>query len=864
MLIIENIGLSVTSRPKVYDNVMLTWTNSLRTMEHLVSGVAQRVQIPEALLGLSSWHVYPDMIVLSKDTISIQQNDKLIQKGGVVTLGMRSSNTENDVGIMWTMSLAHLRSYGKPIQSAKSVGPGSSRVPFFRIVQVALGSAISQWGNNNADFHKVCNLLISLDKRRDRDLQCFGGVESQLKEFENRALEQTPPDSGEQSEWCKLFADQARSFQSAKEAEKQEFLRYVGLGKRLGVKFLAESHKHPEPVFGLSSIADLLSLLDINGQIEVLRHISATYQTQFDAKHSLIVYNPISDQKDCLSVEYATLLPYQYGDSDLGGHRRWLGPTSRPASHPRDGYGGVHAAESRSHNTISPQKLFSTRKRGRDHETLEDLMNYEPSIKRSIFLMETTSEPCGLLGYQEISWEREPFFHPLTKLEEPQPLFGWYASKNRPNFNILKKFAEDHTGKLGVKELTHGWQMGATPHQFFGGHYERILGSDSVAVYQSTYIENKSYAKGPLERRPIDWLPIDYIQGILDSELPCNLAVLKHFWRAGSSTSGYAAYFNSLAALSRASTLYSTLPEADVQLEVVRKCLSEAKWVQSVDGTSWSSNQYITIPRVKRSIAFACISLFDTGNVDLSPADFDDVLGLSSPGTLYVSEVLLNDPGRPDDSKIRCLIGNIGRPGLALLRTPLDPMFREAELEFWHLVNRNEFDGHLENNFRATSLQLTLTGSETPIDISRQAFRDSEVFYAEARISAHDHGDWIGDINVLNVNALGINHDHTLSEWLLPRTMPDLCSHDENQRQDFKSFGPVVSIDSWWEYLDAPSQRLSIVRAKGNYIARLAIAAAQRQRRGLTILTRGIMCWACVSQLASVMELDTERTIVIC
>ncbi|KAL9073025.1 MAG: hypothetical protein Q9157_004898 [Trypethelium eluteriae] len=470
--------------------------------------------------------------------------------------------------------------------------------------------------------------------------------------------------------------------------------------------------------------------------------------------------------------------------------------------------------------------------------------------------METTGEPCGFLGYQEIVWEKEAHI-PLRIPPEPessQPRLHWNSFLSKPDFDILKQCAKSHTGKLGTEELILGWQMGARSHQFSNVSFRPILVSDSVAAYQSIHAENKCNIK----------LPINYIQSILDLESHRPLAVLEHFWRMVFDEYGYAKhYFESLMALSRTSTLYSTMAEADVRLEVVKKCLAQTKWVRFFKRGNVSSRQHFTAPRLKRSVDFACISLFDTGNVDLDPTDFDDVLALSSPGSLYVSEMLLNDPGQPDDSKIRCLIGNIGRPSLALLRSPLGPMFSEAEIESWHLVNHNEFDERLEDNFRSTSLQLTLTGSEIPIDLSRQAFRDSEVFYVEAKISAHDHGKWIGDINILSVNESGAGQDHTLSEWLLPRIISHPYNHAHDQKQNFKSFGPMVSINSWWEYLDAP-QSPSIVRAKGNYIARLAIAAAQRQKGKNTILAKNAVCWACVSDLANRMKFDKESTMIIC
>ncbi|KAI9658356.1 MAG: hypothetical protein M1821_002489 [Bathelium mastoideum] len=901
-LIIENIGLSIPSRPQVYDSVMLTWRKSLSTMEHLVSGVAQRVQTPEALLGLSSWHIYPDLIVLGADTIFVEQDDTLVQKGGVVTLGMRSANSENDVGIMWTMSLARLRFYGKPTLSTRSINPSSSRVPFFRILQVALGSAISCWGESNSDFKKVCHLLFSLDKLCDRDLQHFYHAipDSPEQAFHSNDVTQAPADSVEEVGWCKLFANQARSFLSAKEGESEEFLRYVRLGKRLdanfGADFLAASCNHPQPVFGLSSISDLLDLLDTEDQIKVLREIVTTFETQFDPRNCLIVYSPVSDQDEESGDspnEYATLFPQQYAEFNLQGHRRWLRPKN-------------------------PHKLFPTKKRDRDYELLEEGFNDEPAIKRSIFLMETTGEPCGFLDFQEIVWEKEATITPATKLPSSKLLLRWTTFDQKPDFEILKQCAQGITSKVGTEKIMYGWQIGVSSHQFFDKRFLQVLRSGSVAVYQSTHSAKACDTK----------LSIDYIQKILDSDLPRPLSVLGYLWRAGSITRERSqAYFKSLMALNRAAVLYNTLPEVDVELEVVRKCLASTNWSQpiltqfdtddpltqyDIDGssppfgmyppedTAYSILPYGDIeqplmpiarhddywltqdpllprhkqslpPRHKQSLSpcrktqadFACISFFDTGNVDLNPAHFDDILAISTPGSLYVSEVLLNDPAKPDDSKIRCLIGNIGRPGLALLRPPFGPMFREAEIESWRLVNHNAFDNRLEDNFRATSLQLTLTGSETPIDISRQSLRDTEVFYAEATISAHDHGIWIGDINVLKVNTDWKQQRPALSEWLLPRTISHVCNHEDGQKQDFTSFGPVVSIDSWFEYLDAP-QSPSIVRAKGNYIARLAIAAAQRQRGGNTILVKDAVCWFCVARLAHEMNMEVDSTMIIC
>ncbi|OCL01881.1 hypothetical protein AOQ84DRAFT_425212 [Glonium stellatum] len=64
MLIVGNIGLPIPSHPRVYESVPEVWTRATIVVDKLVSGVAQRVEDPEVLVGLSAWHLDPDMACL--------------------------------------------------------------------------------------------------------------------------------------------------------------------------------------------------------------------------------------------------------------------------------------------------------------------------------------------------------------------------------------------------------------------------------------------------------------------------------------------------------------------------------------------------------------------------------------------------------------------------------------------------------------------------------------------------------------------------------------------------------------------------------------------------------------------------------
>lgn len=64
MLILSSLdGLAVSSMPSTYRSVIDAWVTALQGMENLLRGTSQGVSSGGLLLALSSWHLYPDMIV---------------------------------------------------------------------------------------------------------------------------------------------------------------------------------------------------------------------------------------------------------------------------------------------------------------------------------------------------------------------------------------------------------------------------------------------------------------------------------------------------------------------------------------------------------------------------------------------------------------------------------------------------------------------------------------------------------------------------------------------------------------------------------------------------------------------------------
>ena len=99
LLIIGNLSIPVNRDMKVYESVMLAWRTALSTVDKLIEGISQSVQNGAVLLGLSAWHLYPDLIVLGSVRTSTRQNDPLIAPSGTITLGLQGNEPENSRGV---------------------------------------------------------------------------------------------------------------------------------------------------------------------------------------------------------------------------------------------------------------------------------------------------------------------------------------------------------------------------------------------------------------------------------------------------------------------------------------------------------------------------------------------------------------------------------------------------------------------------------------------------------------------------------------------------------------------------------------------------------------------------------------------
>jgi hypothetical protein len=276
----------------------------------------------------------------------------------------------------------------------------------------------------------------------------------------------------------------------------------------------------------------------------------------------------------------------------------------------------------------------------------------------------------------------------------------------------------------------------------------------------------------------------------------------------------------SLHVLDLSSRIYRHLPKATVSLSLISLPLYKSSWYTSLFGrwedrkhlvsTWYNSNALLTPhrpPLPSRPEAFGCITLFDSGKVDLGPDELQHAFAVCSEDTIYVPAVVLSDPFlQIPEYEMRGIIGNFSRPGISILVSPFEPRIRGLS-DSYDVVKHETYDLNREDDFKETTMHLSFTDWVVPLATENSRTIDHDAQVVEAVISIRDRGHWVADIDILEVDFQGMTRFKSLN-----------C---ENENHSQHSDLDYTSIDSWEEMLDEPST-VGFFRAHGNWAARLA------------------------------------------
>ena len=748
-LVIDGANLPVSRDKELYSSVMAVWKHAMKAMNDLILGRPQRINDGDVMLGLLSWHLYPDMTVLGVGTRTyhVPQQDRLIAPGGMITVGMGSREGCPDETIYWSLPLAHMRFYGDPVNAERRHGMKDSQVSYADFRYVILGSVLSSWNMENNDIDLAMQCIILLDDSISNDPLQMRNIQ--------------------ELDWLVSLAKCCKAFQQASEVEKKHGMALIMFGIRRCSNFLAKHDKHPLPLFGLTDMRSLIDVVNfptpdkIQRRIDFLRWWANNHPDRSSLKGSIIRYSPARQPNDDSTVFFCTTV-FRTSNRQVGHKRR------------------------------------------------------------------RTEEPYP--GNQEhLSWLID------DKLDSPQSFiavdYSVATEMDGPTIDPSKIRTISGLQDHGIVKLPPGPNMSIQDFEFVCGD------AGKAAIYRPI-----KRGKPALSRNAIT------ISGFLRLYRGGLVEVARLTQQLLIRSAGGNDFFQSLKVLSHVEEIYEGLPGACVDLRVTSQPVPGSLWsapfqrISQIGRAQYAWGSYSSAPLkipehelpspITINHAFTAVAFFETGEMQLDPYKLEGVLALSHNNSIFVASQMLEDPTKPSSKYlIKRLTGNIGRPGFALLISPNDPRMREYDFNKY-VVEYEQFNGDLVDSFSATSLHLSLTGYELPLDVEPRGNRDSEAYFVETNVSVYDGGDWVGDVDIMRAQKTWPHHGD--------------CDHDVEQRKQ-RSHLPksMQAVDSWKAFLDAPVGG-GVLRAFGNPMARLAAATLAMQKGYKFHILSPNGCWACV------------------
>ncbi|KAI8631559.1 hypothetical protein F5Y19DRAFT_463267 [Xylariaceae sp. FL1651] len=320
-----------------------------------------------------------------------------------------------------------------------------------------------------------------------------------------------------------------------------------------------------------------------------------------------------------------------------------------------------------------------------------------------------------------------------------------------------------------------------------------------------------------------------------------------------------------LRALAQLNQIYESLEGARIHLGVLKLPLCKAKWAQKT--TSFTD---------KINSAFACIAMMESGEFNIKPSSLENVMAVSSGDSIFVPSALLRDPFQAASShRVTRVFGNVGRSEIVFMASPAQPALKAVEPGSWRLIQHQSFDGEFLDSFVGTSLHLSFTDFQLPLDVGPRGFRDKQALLLEAVISLNYGGTHYGDLDVISafaglisstlVNSYpkslvkdsdinGIGNGKCEHGFLSGNPVTISAADKAELQEKYKNI--LTSLDCWEEFFDPPCQGAGIFRAAGNWEARLAaFTVAKKLNRRVLVLPPNA-CISCLERYGDFSQID--------
>ncbi|QKD56413.2 uncharacterized protein FOBCDRAFT_275988 [Fusarium oxysporum Fo47] len=785
-LIMNNLQLPVSTIHDPYESVMEAWISALRGMELLVQGISQRVSTGSILLAMSSWHLYPDLEVLLKETASIYQNDCLMCNS-IVTVSYSQNRSSERQGVSWSLPLSRMKFYSHPITTEGSLSLDTSRVTMEEFCIAVLGIVIGPWKQQGFD-HDISLKMIS------------------------RLAEKLEPNV---PLWLKMLANHSSLYLKASGLLKKQYTKLLGRGVRRGRGFLYGDEMPLPPCFGLTDLPTLLNFYsNKNGstpeaQIRMLRKIS--WRLELKPEDVVIRYKRFSrpganaDDEDWI-FEYTSALPY----ATKTGKRMLDGTSAKKLGH---------------HRWVP---------------LLTDYASESPLISCSDSNALSEFDEIDLMGVKS----RCRYQH--------QRCAGWYNRQHRRKVELNEE--EYHSilpDDMHIEGNENRFLLSRSPSEGVET-FEFVMGiRDEAAIFKRTKETNEN--SDPISGQPTSADGLSKVLATILHDSVLDVDQLRLYFNKFHDRYSVVPL---LSALAFSQTVYQGLKGATVSMEALMVSLQDMRWPRWLRTVQDESGRYlhnISSPGSDHSnshgelshrlaVSLACIAMFESGEFDIDPRALLGTFALSSGDSIYLTSAMTTDPALVTArGEVRRVLGNLGRPEMVFLVSAAKPMLGGCDLSSWRMVDHEPFDGLLLNSFTSTTLHLTLTDFEMPIDIGVRGLRDTQVVILESVVSLNDSGKHLGDLNIVScLDNSTLSVDCACS--------PHLPLQGPTQGRDptiVHRAGYLTSIDCWDEFFDFPLTK-AIMRVSGNWQGRLAAVAAGIQKGKRVLLLPQHSCLTCL------------------
>ncbi|KAI0147171.1 hypothetical protein GGR57DRAFT_493955 [Xylariaceae sp. FL1272] len=250
-LIVDNISLPVSTSNSIYSAITEAWAGAMQALESLIQGAPQRINNGAVLLGLSAWHLYPNMLLAGTNQ-HITQSDPLVNPGGIITVGLQNT-AENNKGVVWSLPLSQARYYGEPVMTTRHAGIRESQVSFAESTLVVVGSVLGSCQIKTPDIDHALELL--------KIIACATKSYFFLPETDNPFRNW----NGQDLVAClSMLGTSAEYYSGATGVEKQNLSRLIRYGQRNCSKLLSMRTAYPAPAFDLTDFRVLLTSFQRN------------------------------------------------------------------------------------------------------------------------------------------------------------------------------------------------------------------------------------------------------------------------------------------------------------------------------------------------------------------------------------------------------------------------------------------------------------------------------------------------------------------------------------------------------------------------------------------------------------------------